>query len=194
MRICKHCGTELLRKPKESPQHFKERQFCGRSCSASFNNKKFIKRPSTAVICKCGGRKTSLAERCQACLNKENFERVSNSPIENYFMKGNARIKYSQIRKWAHKVVKELGLEKKCSLCGFDAAVEICHIKPISTFDVTTPMGVVNSKENLVILCPNHHTLLDKGKLEIHVAMEQLAARIAFNDKVTGSSPVGDTK
>ncbi|NBQ71168.1 MAG: HNH endonuclease [Nitrosomonadaceae bacterium] len=56
---------------------------------------------------------------------------------------------------------------KICKLCNFDAVVETCHIKPISSFSTDTKLAIVNSESNLVYLCPNHHALLDRQLVEL---------------------------
>jgi len=47
-----------------------------------------------------------------------------------------------------------------CAVCKFNSVVEICHIKP-------RYLGGEDSKENLIVLCPNHHAMFDKGLLKI---------------------------
>lgn len=50
---------------------------------------------------------------------------------------------------------------KKCEKCGYDKHVEVCHIKPIHSFDLETSLEVINDKNNLIILCPNCHWEFD---------------------------------
>src|SRR5579885_737344 len=50
-----------------------------------------------------------------------------------------------------------------CQGCGYDKHVEMCHIKGIATFDLDTPLGIVNDEKNVVILCRNCHWELDHG-------------------------------
>jgi len=46
----------------------------------------------------------------------------------------------------------------KCAVCGFDEIVEVHHIIPRA-------LGGKDYPENLVLLCPNHHALVDRGML-----------------------------
>ena len=62
-------------------------------------------------------------------------------------------------------LLQESGREPKCAICGFSEYVEACHIKAISSFPLDTKVREVNSLDNLVYLCPNHHILFDRGKL-----------------------------
>jgi len=48
----------------------------------------------------------------------------------------------------------------KCVVCGFDEIVEVHHI-------LQRCNGGTDDEENLVLLCPNHHALADKGMLSI---------------------------
>lgn len=49
----------------------------------------------------------------------------------------------------------------KCVVCGFDEIVEVHHIHP-------KYLGGSEEPENLVLLCPNHHALIDRGMLFIN--------------------------
>jgi len=71
--------------------------------------------------------------------------------------------KHNKIRKWARVLLKWWKIPKVCK-CGYNTHVEVCHIKPINSFSDDTLMGVVNSKDNLVYLCPNCHWELDNLK------------------------------
>lgn len=48
----------------------------------------------------------------------------------------------------------------KCAVCGFDEVLEIHHIVP-------KYLGGGNQLSNLIVLCPNHHALADRGMLKI---------------------------
>ena len=54
-------------------------------------------------------------------------------------------------------------VDNKCAVCGFHVVTEVCHKKPVAAFAETALMGQVNSRTNLVYLCPNHHAMLDRG-------------------------------
>ncbi len=46
--------------------------------------------------------------------------------------------------------------ERKCQVCGLEGLGEFCHIKPVSR-------GGEFGIENALLLCPNHHSMFDKG-------------------------------
>jgi hypothetical protein len=59
--------------------------------------------------------------------------------------------------------------ENKCQICGFtflqkngNYYSEVAHIEPIST-----RQAGVDTPSNMIVLCPNHHKMLDHGSLKI---------------------------
>lgn len=50
-------------------------------------------------------------------------------------------------------------------MCGYDKFVEIAHIKAVSEFDESALISDINSIDNLIALCPNHHWEYDNGVL-----------------------------
>lgn len=160
---CKNCT--LTFQPIRS-----EQEYCSQSCAAITNNKKFVKRKKLVDkdICICGSKKSRYGNVCQKCINKINFDNYSNKMLSDFISKNTAsRAKYNQVRFYARKSMNIWNIPKECKICGFNEYVEVCHIKPIGSFSEDTLMLEVNSKENLVYLCPNHHKLLDIGKLTI---------------------------
>lgn len=58
--------------------------------------------------------------------------------------------------------------EFPCQYCGYDYHVELCHIKPLSSFDENTTLCEINDPSNILVLCPNHHYEFDSGKLSLN--------------------------
>ena len=160
--ICNMCKTPFDKQPKEIKKS--QHNFCSNSCSAKFNNPL---RKIKSVCPECKERKDYKSKLCRKCTNVKEFNRVQSSKIFDYIQSGNARIKFSSIRSWAIKAADKYELPKKCSYCSFDIYTEVCHIKPISTFSETSLMGEVNSKDNLIRLCPNHHIMFDRNLLTL---------------------------
>lgn len=73
----------------------------------------------------------------------------------------------SAIRKFAEKTYKESNRELKCYICGYDKHVEIAHIKAVSDFNESSTIADINSLENLIALCPNHHWEFDNNIIEL---------------------------
>lgn len=54
-----------------------------------------------------------------------------------------------------------------CAYCGYSLHVELCHIKPISSFPDSALLSEVNSRKNNIQLCRNCHWELDNSILKI---------------------------
>lgn len=66
---------------------------------------------------------------------------------------------------------------QECEICGYNAIVEIAHVKAVSSFSKDTTVKTVNELSNLIGLCPNHHREYDKGLLEPTLIQEALNKR-----------------
>ena len=70
-----------------------------------------------------------------------------------------------------YKVYEEVSAknngEKKCKVCGYKNHVEVCHIKSVSSFGDNDLITEINSFNNLIGLCPNHHWEFDNGHVKL---------------------------
>ena len=73
----------------------------------------------------------------------------------------------SAIRKIAEDVYKSSGKPCRCAICGYSNHIEIAHIKAVSDFEDSTTIAEINSIDNLIALCPNHHWEYDHGILKL---------------------------
>jgi hypothetical protein len=159
---CLNCQEET-----ENPK------FCCRSCSATYTNKTSPKRIRTR-LCAVDGCDhlvkdhrsyfceehfyLSIGERKQKVMNStigEYRDRIKNSSV-NY----HASSLHSGIRGLARLWFKDL-TNQPCCHCGYSLHVELCHIKAISSFPDEALVSEVNSKDNIVQLCPNCHWEFD---------------------------------
>lgn len=151
-------------------------KFCSRSCSAKFNNKLYPKR-KTEPQNKClecnsklsktiGTRETQLCYKCYGKLrtNKQG-QKTKKDCLNEKCSNGQPKNKYNLIRMHAKSVVKHLNIRSdKCAWCGYDKHTQLCHIKSISSFNDSAKLQEINSKENIIFLCPNCHWELDNLK------------------------------
>ena len=96
--------------------------------------------------------KTSVKDRTK----KELFETRSNWQCAR-----------SAITKNANEVYFKINENPKCAICGYDKHVEVAHIKSVSSFTDESLISEINSIDNLIGLCPNHHWEYDKGILDL---------------------------
>ena len=144
---CLFCGEETSN-PK----------FCGRSCAASYNNKKVPKRKPEHKCIDCGKPITANRVRCMEhyLIWSKNREVKDMTLKEAIYEKHHKSSAFALIRTRARAEGKKLGFNKCCK-CGYDKHIEVTHIKPISSFSEEVMISVINSKENIMPLCPNCH-------------------------------------
>lgn len=153
MPLCLNCKIETFN-PK----------FCSRSCSTSYNNKKYPKRKVTGKCKQCKASIRSGWVFCKECY-------ISLKVIDGNTTIAQLKAKYttsnfhSVIRKHARRQQKLMN----CQKCDYNIFVEVCHIKAVSTFDDSSKLSEVNAIENLICLCPNCHLELDNGLFVIEI-------------------------
>jgi hypothetical protein len=139
-------------------------KYCSRSCAATFSNKLSAKRKKSKPCQKCGSlvlRKHRYCKDCRPFVAFNTYKTIGDIQRAAKYqisaaLRSNARIVFSRT-----------GKPRCCQICGYDKHVEICHIKAIKSFPITALVCEVNSPDNLVALCPNHHWELDRGMLAL---------------------------
>lgn len=135
-------------------------KFCSNSCAAKINNK-IPKRKKKQWFCKkCKNACASRRNLCNECFLKQPEDLTIEQAIYNNHHRSSA---YALIRSRA-RATKKSKQTKLCEKCGYNKHVEVCHIKPISSFDLNTKISIVNHETNLLILCPNCHWEFDKSQ------------------------------
>jgi predicted restriction endonuclease len=116
----------------------------------------------------CGAeRKTrTIADRCRKCYTKKRKEGqavLDDSQTIGDLVYKDGQNKYSAIRMRLRRRIdcEQQGRPLVCEECGFEHGVQVCHIKPISEFPLDTKISEVNNRNNIKLLCPNHHWLFD---------------------------------
>lgn len=148
---CIHCQKET-----------KNPKFCSRSCSAKTTNKT-PKRKLTKTCNYCDSivrnYKSSLCENHWREKTRNKKEDILNKTLGECREKNkllHASSLHVSIRGYARSWFKDL-IEMPCAHCGYDKHVELHHIKSIASFSDDSLVKEVNSKENIIPLCPNCH-------------------------------------
>jgi len=148
---CLFCGEVIKIGVGQKTGYVKKKKFCSRSCASKYNNK-FL-------------RGYTLKDEIK---KKEKTFKIDESVlIEDLLGKGSS--KYALIRSKARAKMNFYGIEKRCIICGYTLHVEVHHIKPCNTYNIKTPLSVVNDLSNLVYLCPNHHYEADNNLLHLGI-------------------------
>ena len=146
--------------------------FCSRSCSATFNNKKFPRlrmKPLKRTV-----KKYSKCNRCGVELNYQKRRMLCSDCKDMSKDQTLAQVAYDKHHKsscWALVRSRARGVMKDkhriCSNCGYDKHVEVAHKRSISEFDLNTLISDVNNEDNLILLCPNCHWEFDHNIIKI---------------------------
>ncbi len=156
---CLKCGKWFFKKVSEIRKT--SNHFCSRSCAASYNNATSAKRTVEGECQQCGA---PISRRNVYCAKCRASRAIENQSLADAICLSNKASKYCRVREHARKLYKHI---TACELCGYDKHVEICHIKPLSSFDLTVLVSEVNKRSNIAILCPNCHWELDEGMLSL---------------------------
>lgn len=147
---CNHCQEET-NNPK----------YCSKSCAAKENNK-VPKRKRKEYYCKnCNipiKYRRTVCDDCNPLL--VDWSRITLGETQG-------RRKYQQNSRIRNLARRQYNGPKLCYCCGYDKHYEICHIKPISSFELTATIAEINDDSNLIALCPNCHWELDNGLLDL---------------------------
>jgi hypothetical protein len=153
--LCKKCSKIIEVKENEKVSSTKRKKFCNRSCSASFNNNG-IKRVKKLYK---NNKKTERKSE------KINISDLTKGEIFKRY--GSYQGGRSMICKNAKRAYNESGRDKKCFECGYERKIDIAHIRSVSSFPLDSKISEINDINNLLALCPNHHSEFDDGYLKI---------------------------
>jgi len=146
----------------------KNPKFCSRSCAAKYNNK-IPKRILEGQCETCTLKISSTRKYCKKCFNLK-FSAKDMTLKEAIYTHTHKSSAYSLVRARARMRYKTKN--NKCYNCGYDKHIEVCHIKPISSFSEDTLLSTINQDKNLIALCPNCHWEFDNGLLQLYFSQE----------------------
>lgn len=164
MKQCDYCN-KLTSNPR----------FCNRSCAAKKINAETPKRKRTKICSRCdeiiAHYQTSFCEKHLKERKEELILKCPNTKLEDYWNRSSIKDKHPS---WKNNHIRNLNrywnkslLELPCANCGYNKHVELCHIKPISSFDGKSLLSEVNSIDNIIQLCPNCHWEFDNNFLTL---------------------------
>ena len=182
---CQHCKEIIKVKDHEPVYEARRRKFCSHSCASMFHN---LKRrvPARRVFtmqcqmcrqslliesdCPSSARRRKYCDKCRSLRFAAN---AAPNPLgqrtkgELFSATRSWQSARSSIRKNAYSVYAQSGKPFKCVVCQYDKHVEICHIRSVSSFANLELIATINSPDNLVALCPNHHWEFDHHLLTL---------------------------
>jgi hypothetical protein len=171
---CTNCDKPVRRTPSTIEPSGKV--YCSRSCSAKVNNQGQRRHPPRECINCSTDYVTTKTHKslkyCSECVPKiltrdeakllNIHEILSKTSIKDKHISW----KFSYVRILNRSWNKEL-TKLPCQFCSYSAHVELCHIKPVSSFPETAMVGEINDPSNILVLCRNHHWEFDHGLLKL---------------------------
>lgn len=157
MNNCLHCGAPCKRK------------YCSHKCS-NIHNPRRNKKPLPKCV-RCDNivdyHRSKFCKECKT--TGYQYVRIGNIPVKDRTIEQSVAnqksksgsSKYNGIRNHAYRLYRRELQNAVCQSCGFKPHVELCHIKPISSFAAGTLVSVINDRSNIMFLCPNCHWIHD---------------------------------
>lgn len=153
---CEYCGSIVTRKVWGSDKA----RFCSLPC-ASRSRGDGHHNWNTCARCKGSKSQSRRDSLCRYCRAQEKSQQISSTTVGELRRRYSVHAFHSKVRNYAR-----YGREKApCAECGYDFHTAVCHVIPVAAFPDTATLGEINSEDNLVNLCPNHHWEFDHGAL-----------------------------
>lgn len=143
---CLNCGNIIEIQPKHTAAETRRKKFCSKSCASTYNNRNYVYDLRGEEI------PVYLPLRTKG---------------EVFKTSGTWQSARNTIRRQARETYEASEKSKSCIICDYENHYEVCHIKAVKDFDDNAYISEINSLDNLVALCPNHHWEFDNGILKI---------------------------
>ena len=144
-----------------------QQKFCSKSCAATHNN-------SIRIVDKncitCNNSIRHNGKYCDECKRKKRFNKINKTDYTTLTLQ-ELKLKYgtfqyhAKIRGNARSNYKLSGKPLACFSCGYSLHVDICHIKDVNKFAMTSLVSEVNDINNLIALDKRCHWEFDNGYL-----------------------------
>lgn len=160
--VCKYCGSIINVRDNERPCDVKNKKFCNNSCSAKYNNACIDGKDKKIKLCiNCG--KECKKNINKYCSSKCQAEHKHNSYIKRWKL----GIEDGMVGKLSISMhIKRYLFEKydnKCAICGWDKINIYSNKIPLEVEHIDGN-HTNNCEENLILLCPNCHSLTSTYK------------------------------
>ena len=153
--ICKECSSPFIR---SGMKHI----FCGQSCSAKYNNRLrpvFPKKDILCPFCKKLFNRRGKQQCCSIKCSKLLLRQTRNNQILNGTFKYSSIISEAVIKR--RFLIQQNG--EQCSKCGWNKKNPSTQKSPLELHHIDGNCAN-NTFDNLVILCPNCHSLTSNHK------------------------------
>lgn len=157
---CARCGNSFRRLSWGTHERA---VFCSKRCAGTLRQPES---PETngRTCPSCGGAKSWTAQCCRTCYRNPEIAAIGACTLGELRDRYNINQYHAKIRGWARTLYRG---PLECLACGYSLHVDICHVRPVADFPMTTTVAEVNAPENLIALDKRCHWEFDHGHLEI---------------------------
>lgn len=176
--ICKVCdGPISLDVSNQKASYIRQKKTCSPVCLKKLRSEYMRNRlrptgPSLVKSCASCEQDFFLKDKksqkyCSRSCAGQGLANLNDKTKKNIFEeRKNWQSARSSIRRHASRAFTSTGRPYACHICGYSTKVEICHIKPVKDFPDDAILSEINSPDNLVALCANHHWEFDHNMLD----------------------------
>ncbi len=166
--ICKFCNSVITVHDNQKIKNIKHKKFCNKSCAAKFNNigvcRHRTKEQSDNDI-KYPTKRKRKQNTIPLPIYKDKISISSITKGELFKTRTTWQNARSAIQKHARATYFESATHTHCCVltCTYATHIDVAHIKPVCEFTDNNTISEINTKENLMGLCKNHHWEFDNG-------------------------------
>ncbi len=111
--------------------------------------------------------KKNILRRCKQLNITPNISKVypvlQKTKEELFSNRKNWQSARGSIQRNAREIYFNINPSPVCVICGYKNHIEVAHVKAVSAFANDIPISIINSIDNLIGLCPNHHWEYDNN-------------------------------
>lgn len=155
--VAYHCNPNEKKKSSERRKRYKNGE------TKKHELKKYYCKRCNEFIGQ-GWNNVKAKKLCENC-NKNiiDWSKITKKEFRNSF--SNIHQYHARLRQLSRSAIKL----QPCKICGYKNFIDVCHIKPVASFDDNATIAEINSEDNLICLCPNHHKEFDNNLIQITV-------------------------
>lgn len=169
---CLNCNKQFNKWPAQIKKF--PNNYCSCSCAASCNNKGMQRHKPKIKTCLLCGKNYTNNKNHRSKLHCENCKIVNHYKLKTIGEYRNKDTYKNMHPSWIHTHIRNFNktwnknLRKlPCQVCGYTNHVELAHIKGVAQFNDDALLSVVNSPDNILVLCPNHHWEFDNNLITL---------------------------
>ncbi len=171
---CLNCCKIIEIKEGQRASDVKRKKFCDKSCAAIFNNglkldKTKFKKEGLKKCPICDVYIFRYRKYCDKCYDSIRRTEMFSSRTKSDVFKNskNYQTARARIGRHAREIFYLSEKPKECFVCGYSKHIDVAHIRDVKDFEEYATIKEINSIDNLIALCKNHHWEFDNDIIDI---------------------------